>query len=108
MLRNLGTAGALAVVASMLATTSAQADVPFTAIGSYPVTAGVINGAQTAHGDFNGDGKTDFVSMPGWGDAPGTVLLGNGDGTFKVLATPATSGFEVAVADLNGDGKPDS
>jgi hypothetical protein len=39
-----------------------------------------------------------------------SVLLGNGDGTFKTAQTFATGGsapFGVAVADVNGDGKPD-
>jgi hypothetical protein len=37
------------------------------------------------------------------------VLLGNGDGTFQPAATYASGGSaaSVAVADVNGDGKPD-
>jgi hypothetical protein len=38
------------------------------------------------------------------------VLLGNGDGTFQPAVTCDTGGYEadsVAVADVNGDGKPD-
>jgi hypothetical protein len=38
------------------------------------------------------------------------ILLGNGDGTFQPVMTYSTGGYgasSVAVADLNGDGKPD-
>jgi Big-like domain-containing protein/VCBS repeat protein/HYDIN/CFA65/VesB family protein/centrosomal CEP192-like protein len=68
--------------------------------------------------DVDGDGKPDLVvtnectanrcanaSTGGVG-----VLLGNGDGTFQTAATYGTGGWAalfVAVADVNGDGKPD-
>ena len=38
------------------------------------------------------------------------VLLGNGDGTFQTAVTYGSGGYwanSVAVADVNGDGKPD-
>ena len=65
--------------------------------------------------DVNGDGKPDLVvtgCVPG-GDpcSPDavTVMLGNGDGSFKSGPAYSTGGLASvpAVADLNGDGKPD-
>jgi hypothetical protein len=56
-----------------------------------------------AVGDFNGDGIPDLALC-----SSGTLLLGNGDGTFVSPATflPA-GGFACAAADVNGDGKLD-
>ena len=50
--------------------------------------------------DFNRDGKLDIAT-------PGTLLLGNGDGTFKTPINLSVSGNLVATADFNGDGNPD-
>jgi len=61
--------------------------------------------------DLNGDGKPDLV-VANFSNTVG-VLLGNGDGTFQSAVTYASSGSGatgpdfVALADLNGDGKPD-
>jgi len=69
--------------------------------------------------DVNGDGKPDLVvgdcsGTPGvcGGAIPGAVgvLLGNGDGTFQSVISYYSGGnslSSVAVADLNGDGRPD-
>jgi hypothetical protein len=63
--------------------------------------------------DVNGDGKPDIISA-NFDSQPGSsgvsVLLGNGDGTFQApqtISLTATKTFSVAVADVNGDGKPD-
>ena len=62
--------------------------------------------------DVNSDGKLDLLLPNAW-DATVGVLLGNGDGTFQTAVTYGSGGvpsaqFEaVAVADVNGDGKPD-
>src|SRR5262249_26299139 len=57
--------------------------------------------------DVNGDGRSDILFND---NVSGTLLLrGHGDGTFglPVVVQPRTGGPALAVADLNGDGKPD-
>jgi hypothetical protein len=76
--------------------------------GGYP--------ASIAVADVNGDGKGDLLvvncgtdaSCDGSGSI--AVLLGNGDGTFQTAVTYDSGGIlasSVAIADVNGDGKPD-
>ena len=74
---------------------------------------------SVAVADVNGDGKPDLVVANcassgncGSDSSDGTVgvLLGNGDGTFQSPLTYDSGGYiawSVAVADVNGDGKPD-
>jgi hypothetical protein len=64
--------------------------------------------------DVNGDGKPDVIlatCCEANGDAEATVLLGNGDGTFQPPVSYDTllrsDSSPIAVADVNGDGKPD-
>jgi hypothetical protein len=66
--------------------------------------------------DVNGDGKPDVIVANEWlgciACATGGVgvLLGNGNGTFQSAVTYNSGGYgvwSVAVADVNGDGKPD-
>jgi hypothetical protein len=62
--------------------------------------------------DVNGDGKVDLISADAQ-DATLTVLTNNGNGGFGLYATlpvgASTNSYpdSVAVADVNGDGKPD-
>jgi FG-GAP-like repeat len=52
--------------------------------------------------DFDGDGKPDLVS------SDGTVLLSNGNGTFRTVPTSAgTVHASGAIGDFNGDGRLD-
>ena len=86
----------------------------FRAAVSY--SSGGYEAQSVAVGDVNGDGKLDLLvanTICAPNDcATGSVgvLLGNGDGSFQPVVTYDSGGFSaesVAVADVNGDGKPD-
>ena len=78
-------------------------------------TSGGYEPDSVAVRDVNGDGNPDLVvasRCDNSGNCNGVVgvLLGNGDGTFRPVVTYDSGGYEaqsVAVADVNGDGKPD-
>ncbi|MBA3912750.1 MAG: VCBS repeat-containing protein [Acidobacteriales bacterium] len=71
---------------------------------------------DTPHGlataDFNGDGNLD-IAIPNYPDSGNdnyvAVFLGNGDGSFKVSVNYSLGAapYDIAVGDLNGDGKLD-
>jgi hypothetical protein len=86
-----------------------KAAVTYDSGGSDPLSVAVA--------DVNGDGKLDLVvanvcvsSQNCSTNSVVGVLLGNGDGTFQAAVNYGSGGCEptsVAVADVNGDGRPD-
>jgi hypothetical protein len=77
-----------------------------------PIIDTNIGGGSVVVADVNGDGKLDVVIA----GEPATVsvLLGNGDGTFQPpisynveYGQLGLQSLSLAVADVNGDGKPD-
>ena len=69
-----------------------------------PVTDPNLPHRSLAAGDFNADGNQDLVATNA-SAASVSVLLGNGDGTFRTPLISATDGdpVSVAVGDFNGD-----
>ena len=87
--------------------------------GTFQFAASYFSGlniaVDVAIADVNGDGKKDLLvadcgpngCAPGETGALG-VLLGNGDGSFKPVATYlGGQPVSIAVGDVNGDGRPD-
>jgi hypothetical protein len=81
---------------------------------SCPVTHAPINTFTPIVGDFNGDGKTDYVLVQG---TASLFMLGNGDGSFSQsqytypngwnFGTPPSANYVPITGDFNGDGKVD-
>jgi len=88
-------------------------DGTFRNVVTYPT--GEVGAFSVAVADLNGDHKLDLAvsngACPNTADAQcAGVLLGNGDGTFQPVVTYKSGGGEatsIAVADVNGDHKPD-
>lgn len=72
-------------------------------------TVPVGHGAnELVEGDFDGDGYLDLIKA-GYGSNQVTVLLGNGDGTFREAGAFNVGAFiqTLVVGDFNGDGRLD-
>jgi hypothetical protein len=89
--------------------------------GTFQAPSELVSGTPPLEGtgalagaDLNGDGKMDLI----WGQLDiflnpnvAEIYLSNGDGTFSntrgYFLSPVATGGSIAVADFNGDGKPD-
>jgi Bacterial Ig-like domain (group 3)/FG-GAP-like repeat/FG-GAP repeat len=72
--------------------------------------SGGMQAFAIAVADVNGDGNPDLLVTNSYYSNTVGVLLGNGDGTFQPVITYDSGGgypWSIAVADVNGDGKPD-
>ena len=98
----------LASFASLPAQTTPA--VPSFELGNIPF---LVNnpGLSPVQGDFNRDGKPDFVTAGTTSTTNGiSLLLGNGDGTFRaptVIGTTNSTIVDIALADFNNDGNLD-
>lgn len=99
---------------------SAPYTVPANFASAVDYSSGAYESTSVAVADVNGDGKPDLLVGSACATNSGnsachtdgviSVLLGNGDGTFQTAVTYDSGAYYVpaiAVADVNGDGKPD-
>jgi hypothetical protein len=104
-------------VPPILASTPANSrTAPLSFVPAVAYGSGGIGAMSVTVADVNGDGTPDLV-VANWCvlgnvcvSGSVSVLLGKGDGTFRTPITYSSGGSNsdsVAVADVNGDGKPD-
>jgi hypothetical protein len=80
---------------------------PGTGSGTFLSPIVLSYGAYFVTGDFNGDGKLDLAVSGQLYSARFSILLGNGDGTFRPPVEGSGLGAPFAAEDLNHDGKLD-
>ena len=98
------------VVSGDVAVLLGKGDGTFIAAGRFPAGTGPLSWAHSVFvtvGDFNGDHRLDLAVVNQ--DNSVSLLLGNGDGTFRVAGTVLAHFHpsSLAVADFNGDHLPD-
>ena len=80
------------------------------ALSGSPIATGGSGVKSAVVADMNGDGKPDIVAT-NYNSGTVTVLVGNGTGSFtQTTDSPVSVGstpYNVVVADVNGDGRPD-
>jgi uncharacterized protein (TIGR03437 family) len=70
------------------------------------LVASFIGGAVVEVADFNLDGQADIAVLRS-SISRASVMLGNGNGSFRSANESVLDGSEFSVADINGDGIPD-
>ncbi len=74
--------------------------------GTFAMPRELSRAIFAATGDFNGDGRPDLV-LGNPDTLSLTILIANGDGSFRTISTMAGGGLQPVVADFNLDGKAD-
>ncbi|MGI4870772.1 MAG: FG-GAP-like repeat-containing protein [Janthinobacterium lividum] len=86
----------------------AQASGGFATVTTYSTGGSIPHGIAVA--DVNSDGRPDLVTANQYSNTAG-VLLGQAGGGFAAVTTYSTGVYsqplDIAVADVNGDGRPD-
>ncbi len=99
VLLNTGANGSLAFAAPKI----------YSGVSSSDIAVRVSGTSQVIVGDLNDDGRADVIAGVDSNaiNGLGGVFNGNGDGTFQAATYPSSSGANMALADLNGDGRLD-
>lgn len=100
------TAAIICAVLFFISASGAKAQSPTFTASSHPMLGG-----QHVAADFNGDGRLDLAGsgVSSTGVPSASVMLNNGDGTFRPKVDYPAAGYTDAIAagDFNGDGRQD-